>query len=162
MMITKEEFAKMLTFEHELLLKQVDGISHAEGLLQPQPGGNCLNWVMGHLVVNLADILKVLGCELPADLPNLNRYGYGSDPICGEDAGVLELTVLLEVYGRLTSLVTNRLAQMTTADFDTEIDFWQGKNRRGYAAFFYFFHHSYHIGQLELLRNLTGRTEKVI
>src|ERR1700721_1927990 len=28
----------------------VEGISHEESLIQPQPAGNCLNWVIGHLV----------------------------------------------------------------------------------------------------------------
>lgn len=161
-MITKEEFAKMLTWEHELMLRQVEGLSHADSLLQPQPGGNCLNWVMGHLVVNLVDILKVLDGVPPADLPDLSHYGYGSEPVCGEDSGVLKLPVLLESYSQLTNIITDRVAQMTTSDFDEEIDFWQGKSRRGYVAFFYFFHHTYHLGQLEPLRNLAGRTEKVI
>ena len=60
-MINKNDLAKLLFEEQDLMLKQVDGLSHADSLLQPQPGGNCLNWVMGHLVVNLADILQFLG-----------------------------------------------------------------------------------------------------
>jgi hypothetical protein len=30
----------------------VEGISHEESLIQPQPAGNCLNWVIGHLVLH--------------------------------------------------------------------------------------------------------------
>jgi len=161
-MITKSEYSKMLVGEQDLMLKQVDGLSHADSLLQPQPGGNCLNWVLGHLVVNLVDILKTLGGSLPADLPNLDHYGFGSEPVVAEEPGVLALSALLEKYTQLTLLITDRLDEMTEADFDEEIEFWQGKSRRGYVAFFYFFHHTYHIGQLEQLRNLAGRTEKVI
>lgn len=162
MLITKNEFAKMLSGEQEILLKQTDGLSHEDSLLQPQPGGNCLNWVMGHLVVNLLDILRVLGSEPPDGVPNLGHYGYGSEPICDQEAGVHNLQVLLEDYARLMVAIDDRLSQMTEADFDEEIDFWQGKSRRGYVAFFYFFHHTYHLGQLEQLRNLAGKTEKVI
>lgn len=161
-MITKDEFAKLLTAEHDLMLKQVDGLSHTDSLLQPQPGGNCLNWVMGHLVGNLADILAVLDGESPAGLPNLDRYGFGSEPVCGEEADLIELPALRDAYGHLTEAINTRLAEMKETDFDQEIDFWQGNSRRGYVAFFYFFHHSYHIGQLEQLRNLAGRTDKVI
>jgi hypothetical protein len=161
-MITKEEFSKLLAWEGDIMLKQLNGLTHADSLLQPQPGGNCLNWVMGHLVVNQVDILRVLDAELPADLPDLGHYGYGSEPILCEGPGVLNLSVLLETYNQLTTCITDRLAQMTETDFDEEIEFFQGKNRRGYVAFFFFFHHSYHIGQLEQLRNLAGRTEKVI
>jgi len=117
---------------------------------------------MGHLVVNLVEILDVLEEEPPEDLPDLRRYRIGSEPILGEGKGVLPLQVLIETYGMLTERIITRLALMTEADFEEEIDFWQGKSRRGYVAFFYFFHNTYHLGQLEFLRNLAGKTEKVI
>ena len=161
-MITKEEFIKMLSWEQDILLKQIDGITHAESLLQPQPGGNCLNWVIGHLVVNLVDILKVLGGETPPELAELKQYAFGSDPIRSDSPEILPFQVLVDHYGRLTTLLLDQLGHMTEADFDEDIDFWQGKNRRGYVAFFYFFHNTYHLGQLEQLRNLAGKTEKVI
>lgn len=161
-MITKDEFTKMLSWEHDILLQQTAGITDAESLLQPQPGGNCLNWVLGHLVVNLADILKVLGGETPSDLAELSHYSFGSDPIHSESPEVIPLQVLIKDYEHLSTLVTEKLSQMKEADFDEEIDFWQGKHRRGYVAFFYYFHNTYHLGQLEQLRNLAGKTEKVI
>lgn len=161
-MISKEEFSKMLSGEYDIMLKQLDGLSHADSLLQPQPGGNCLNWVMGHLVGNLVDILNVLGGESPDGLLNLDRYGFGSEPVCGDEAGLIELPALRDAYGHLTEAINTRLAEMKETDFDQEIDFWQGTSRRGYVAFFYFFHHTYHIGQLEQLRNLAGKTEEVI
>jgi hypothetical protein len=144
------------------LAEQTEGLTHQESLLQPQPGGNCLNWVMGHLVVNLVDILKVLDGVMPSGLPDLAHYGFGSEPVHGDEPGVIELPVLVDAYALLTKTITDRLAQMSEADFDEEIEFWQGQSRRGYVAFFYFFHNTYHIGQLEQLRNLAGKTEKVI
>ena len=161
-MITKEEFIQMLNWEHDVLRKQTAGLDHADSLLQPQPGGNCLNWVIGHLVVNLVDILNALGGEAPADLPDMAPYAYGSEPIHCDSPQVFQIHVLLDMYGHLTTLVTDHLNQISEADFDQQIDFWQGKNRRGYVAFFYFFHNTYHLGQLEHLRNLAGKTEKLI
>lgn len=161
-MINKDEFARMLADEQALMLKQVDSLSHEDSLLQPQPGGNCLNWVMGHLVLNLADILEFLGGARPADLPNLEHYGFGSEPVVGDGPGVLKLPMLVETYIKLNGLVTEYLARMSAADFDDEIEYFQGKDRRGYVVFFFFFHHCYHLGQLEHLRNLAGRTEKII
>ena len=161
-MITKDDFAKMLSGELDILSRQTEGLTHQESLLQPQPGGNCLNWVMGHLVVNLLDILKALGGVAPSNLPELDHYGFGSEPVRGNEPGVIELPVLVDAYALLTKTITDRLAQMSETDFDQQIEFWQGQSRRGYVAFFYFFHNTYHIGQLEQLRNLAGRTEKVI
>jgi hypothetical protein len=152
----------MLSGEMDILKQQTEGLTTKDSLLQPQPGGNCLNWVMGHLVVNLVEILGVLEGELLEDLPDLTRYRIGSEPIRGEEAGVLALNDLVDIYERLTTKIVARLSQMDEAEFEEEIDFWQGKSRRGYVAFFYFFHNTYHLGQLEFLRNLAGKTEKVI
>ena len=161
-MIHIEDYAKMLQGEHEIMRQQTADLDHTDSLLQPQPGGNCLNWVMGHLAVNLIEILGVLEGELPGDLPDLTRYRRGSQPIRGEEEGVLPLQVLIDTYTHLNHAVVNRLESMSEAEFEEEIDFWQGKERRSYVAFFYFFHHTYHLGQLEQLRNLAGRIEKVI
>jgi hypothetical protein len=161
-MIRIEDFSKMLSGELEIVERQTEGLTHEESLIQPQPGGNCLNWVMGHLVVNLLDILRILDAETPENLPDLSRYKIGSEPIRGEDDGVLLLEVLIETYTLLNNKIIRRLDQMSEEDFNEEIDFWQGKSRRGYVTFFYFFHNTYHLGQLEFLRNLAGKTEKVI
>lgn len=161
-MIHIDDFAKMLSGEAEILHQQTNGLSQADSLIQPQPGGNCLNWVMGHLVENLVEILKVIQAELPPDLPDLDRYLINSEPIRGEEDGVLPLEVLVDTYGQLTQIISERLANLDNEYFEEEIDFWQGKARRGYIAFFYFFHNTYHIGQLEQLRNLAGKTDKII
>jgi hypothetical protein len=133
-MIQIEEYAKMMKNEHEIMLKQTDGLSHADSLIQPQPGGNCLNWVVG----------------------------YGSEPITGEATDVLPFEALVEHYGLLNEAICARLEKMTEAQFEDEIELWQGRKTRGWAAFFFFFHNTYHLGQLEQLRNLAGRTEKII
>jgi hypothetical protein len=162
MMIQIDDFSKMPSGEMEILKQQTAGLTTKDSLLQPQPGGNCLNWVMGHLVVNLVEILEVLEVDLSEDLPDLTRYRIGSEPIRGEEVGVLALDNLVDLYEQLTNKIVDRLSQMNEAEFEEEIDFWQGKSRRGYVAFFYFFHNTFHLGQLEYLRNLAGKTEKVI
>ena len=161
-MITKDDYAKLLTWQLDVVLKQTEGLTHADSLLQPQPAGNCLNWVMGHLVKYLGEILKLLGGQLPDDLPILTIYGFGSEPILDDHAGVQPLSALLEAFEQLTHLIREQLEKMSESEFDVEVEFWQGKVRLGYNAFFYFFHHSYHIGKLEQLRSLAGKTDKVI
>lgn len=161
-MIRIEDFSKMLIGEKEILLQQTEGLSQADSLIQPQPGGNCLNWVMGHLVGNLIEIQNVLGGEVPAEIPNVSQYGFGSEPVLRDEDRVIPLHELINAYDLLTEKVTDQLSRMSEANFEEEIDFWQGKTRRGYVVFFYFFHNTYHLGQLEQLRNLAGRTEKVI
>jgi hypothetical protein len=161
-MICIADYIKMLSFEMDIVQQQTADLTHADSLIQPQPGENCLNWVMGHLDVNLVDILEVLGDAPPEDLPDLDRYKIGSEPVLGEGEDVLPFQFLIDTYALLNQRVIERLKKMSEADFEEEIDFWQGRSRRGYVAFFYFFHNTYHLGQLEFLRNLAGKTEKVI
>lgn len=161
-MIKIKDFSEMFPFENEIVMKQIEGLSHAESLIQPQPGGNCMNWVLGHLDDSLLSLLKILDGKMPENLPDLKRYGYGSDPVREDGPGVLPLKELVSIYSLLTQAITDRLSQMTEADFKEEIDLWSGKTNRGYGALFYFFHTTYHIGQLEQGRNRAGKTEKVI
>lgn len=161
-MIQIDDFAKMLQGEADILYTQTADLSQSDSLLQPKPSGNCLNWVLGHLARNLAEILDVIDGERPEDLIDLKRYKINSEPIRGEEEGVQPIDLLVKSYQQLTEIIVNRLGQMSEADFDEEIEFWQGKKSRGYVAFFYFFNNTYHIGQLEQLRNLAGKTEKVI
>ena len=161
-MIQIDDLAKMLKFELEIMRQQTAGLSHSDSLFQPQPGGNCLNWVMGHLDDGLIALLKVCGGEKPADLPSFERYGYGSEPVVGDGEGVLPLQDLVATYEVLTNAIIHKLKEMQEKDFEQEIDIFSGKVTRGYAAFFYFFHLSFHLGQLEFGRNLAGKTEKII
>ena len=68
-MIKIDDLAKMLKFELDIVRQQTAGLSQADSLIQPQPGGNCLNWVMGHLDDGLIALLKVCGGEKPDYIP---------------------------------------------------------------------------------------------
>ena len=49
--MTGSDLAKMFEFSYAAVSRNLDGVSHAESLVVPQPcGGNCLNWVFGHVV----------------------------------------------------------------------------------------------------------------
>jgi len=161
-MIRIQEYRKMILNEHEILLKQVGGLRHVDSLIQPQPGGNCLNWLMGHLVGNLQIILDVLDAPRLSGVPDYKRYGYGSAPVTGDAPDVVPLETLVAHYGLLSNAICTRLELMSEAQFEEEIEHFMGKVTRGWAAFFFFFHNTYHLGQLEQLRNLAGKTEKVI
>lgn len=161
-MIQIQDYTKMIKNENAMLLQQVEGLSHADSLIQPQPGGNCLNWVLGHLAENMQNILGMLDAPHPAGIPDYKRYGYGSEPVTADAPDVVRLETIVAHYGLLSDAICGRLEQMSEAQFEEEIEMWQGKKTRGWAAFFLFFHNTYHLGQLEQLRNLAGRTEKVI
>ena len=104
----------------------------------------------------------MLGGQLPAGLPDFSRFGYGSEPVLGKEEGLPSLETFLNSIDKLHAAITTQLKSMREEDFDEEIPVIREQmQRRGYWALFFFFHHSYHTGQLEFLRNLAGHTEHI-
>jgi hypothetical protein len=121
-----------------------------------------MNWVLGHLLDNQALVLELLGGDCPIDRAGLSRYTRESEPITSQSEGILELGILLNWHEQVHAALKSRLDHMTDNDFDQEIMLWGRKATLGWRVFFLHFHYTYHIGQLEFLRNLAGHTEKVI
>ena len=59
--------AKTIAYQFGLtsyvLEKNVAGVSHQESLINPDPGGSCLNWVVGHLTLSRNRALRLFGQE---------------------------------------------------------------------------------------------------
>lgn len=161
-MISSSDFVRLLKIEHKLLQSQCEGLTQADTLIQPQPSGNCMNWVLGHLLDSQIVLLKALGPDSPVDAAELERYQRNSDPILGEGPGVWTLERLLAGHDQVFDAITARLTAMSEADFAEEILIGERKMERGWRVFFLHFHYTYHIGQLELLRQLAGKTDKII
>ena len=161
-MITISDLKKMLSMEQEIIKEQTQGMNQADTLIQPQPGGNCMNWVLGHMLENQVTLLETLDGVPSIDKAELVRYYRESAPIQEDGEGVKSLDFLLAAHAQLHEAIQNRLDEMSEADFDQEITVRERKVIRGWRIFFLHFHYTYHIGQLELLRNLAGRTDKII
>jgi uncharacterized damage-inducible protein DinB len=161
-MITAKEYQSMLEGNLELIKEQIKDVSDSEMLIQPPNGGNCMLWTLGHLTESLIPILRFLDGKKPEGLTDLSRFERGSEPILGPEAGLMTASELMTAYEVLHQAVLEKLEPMTDADFDEEVPGFGRPARRGWMLFFMEFHHAYHIGQLELLRNLAGHTEKII
>ena len=64
--------------------QEVEGLIYAESLIQPPYHGNCLNWVVGHIVQSRCRVLDLLGEPSIWDDVQRARYASGSDPVTGE------------------------------------------------------------------------------
>jgi hypothetical protein len=140
--------------------RQTEGISHEQSVLQPPFRGNCMNWVLGHLLFERQLVLGWLGKEkvLPDEV--LARYAYESEPIKPGSEGVLDLAELLAKLEEAGKEITDTLKAMDDETWQSVIDdkgthLWE---RLEFIAW----HEGYHSGQLELLRQLAGKDDKVI
>jgi hypothetical protein len=161
-MISLHDFSKILTIENKIIQEQTAGLSQADTLIQPQPGGNCLNWVLGHLLESQIILLETLGGKSPVAKTLISRYGRESLPVLMNGDDVIPVEKLLAYHNRVFSAIRLRLLEMIEEDMTKEIPAGDKMVPRGWRVFFLHFHYTYHIGQLEQLRQLAGKLDKVI
>jgi hypothetical protein len=58
-----------------VLEKNLADITHQDSLKAPQPGGNTMNWIVGHVVRTRNQALGLLGAKPLFDDTELNIYG---------------------------------------------------------------------------------------
>lgn len=161
-MITLEQLGKEFERNVNVAEMQTKGLSHADSLLQPEARGNCMNWVLGHMVESRDSILGWLGEQGLLTEAERNRYGRHSEPIIEDGEEVIPLERLLELLQEGQRRIEAALGNHTLEDMD-RMTGTEGKQRRlGDRLHFYFFHDCYHSGQLEYLRQLAGTNDAVI
>ncbi len=161
-MISIGDFMKMLNLEQGIIKLQTEGLTTADTLVQPQPSGNCMNWVLGHTLDSQIIMLKLMGEKSPIPEEELALYTRNSEPITGESTGVLSLEQLLAYHARVNDVLLSCLEQMDEADFEQKVESEGRTGTLAWMVFFRQFHYTYHLGQLELLRQLAGKMEKLI
>jgi uncharacterized damage-inducible protein DinB len=134
------------------------GVTQEESLVQPQQDGNCLNWVVGHLVCIYNNAIPLFGQEPVMDKAVLQRYDRGSAPI--KDAhDALPLAQLLEAWNELAARVDAGLANLTPEYLDQPAPFSPSGNPDETVRSLMttlLFHQAYHSGQIGVLRRVAG------
>lgn len=143
------ELTTFFNYNHYVVNKNLEGITHRESLMTPQAGGNCINVVMGHIVVTRDTLLESFGFEGMCDEKMKNVYAQGAPPIKAEDA--TDINKLLKMYNESQEKVMKVIPQ-TDLSGDEE----KKKNLLGLA-----FHEAYHAGQIGILRRVIGKEGKI-
>ncbi len=150
--------AVQLGYNNYTFHKNTDGVSHDESLAQPHPGGNCLNWVVGHLATSRDLTRGVLGLE-----PIL---GKDEHPVYARSSEALTDTGKAEAFDRLTAAfaegqddITAALTALTPEQLAAPAPFSPANNPQetvGTLLAGLIFHEAYHIGQTGVLRRIAG------
>jgi len=160
-MINQKDLAKAFARNANIVKSQAKDLTHEESLIQPPFRGNCLNWVLGHLIANHDDILETLG-EPRLFEGQLDRYKRESEPLTHEDKGTIRFEELVEWFERGQVKITECLDHADEAQLSREVISGERKSTVGQRVFFSYFHETYHVGQTEMFRQLTGKNDKVI
>jgi hypothetical protein len=161
-MITATDLIGALERNLGIVKAQTQGLTHVDSLLQLPFRGNCLNWVLGHLAANRNTMLLFLGEEAILSEAQVKRYGYGSEPVCGDAEDILTLEQLLAVLEQSQRVIAARLQKIKAEELAREVQSFLGTTTLGQLIFFLYWHETYHTGQTEALRQLAGKDDKVI
>ena len=141
---------------HALRVNTAD-LTHQDSLVQPSTGGNCLNWVVGHIVVSRNRILEILGREPVWNDERASRYARSTEPIVGDDDTVAPFDEILAAYEAAQQEIVDGLSEMSPEELSV-LEPWFGEDApKAVVLAGLVFHETYHVGQTGVLRRVAGR-----
>ena len=133
-------------------------MSHDQSLVQPHPGGNCLNWVVGHLATTRDRLRGVLGLDPVLGPEEHPVYARSSEPLTdAEKAEPFER--LRAAFARDQDEIVAALSALTPERLAAPAPFSPGNDPQETVATLLaglVFHEAYHIGQTGVLRRIAG------
>lgn len=135
------------------LERNLQGLDEAEALARPPSGGNCGNWLVGHLLVYRDRVHQLLGLPpaWPEGFGDVGPYQRGGDGTLPAPRTLAELFAAFRasqeaVIPALEALTVEQLAEPASRDQSVA-------GQLGFLAF----HEGYHAGQAGLLRRVLGK-----
>lgn len=143
-------------FAQMLLHKNLEGVTPEQSLVEPDPGGNSLNWVVGHICFARNSMLKIMrgAGHLPGDA--LKIYGRGGDYSRETAVG---LGMLVTHHTAMQQLLIDGLCEISEEQFAAPAPFSPVDDPQetvGSLLTKTIAHEMYHAGQAGLLRRILG------
>ncbi len=158
-MMTTADMTKLLARNLEVIERQTAGLGHADSMLQLPFRGNCLNWVLGHILTYRNEMLKLAGADALWDEASSRPYRYGSAAMTADAAAVPMETILADLR-RSQERLADALAALTADQLQGHGCSFEENLRECLLELVW--HDGYHAGQTEYLRQLTGVDDQVM
>ncbi len=131
------------------------GVSAADSVVQPERGGNCTNWIVGHLVRAQNGVMGLLD-EAPVWTSDQLERAHDT-PITSADEAIDWETMVDKLLGSEERLMS-AFDALDEARLDDEgfTDPFGNETTRGEFLNLLAFHQTYHAGQLGLSRRVAG------
>ncbi|MBS1904028.1 MAG: DinB family protein [Bacteroidetes bacterium] len=129
---------------HAIYNRNLGGISHTDSIRSLPGGGNCINWIAGHLVVSRDSFRRQLGLPLVIPESFKDLYKRGSENITPANAVDIE-----EIKGMYNANLDGIIEALPNASLQPNAEPYD-------TLLFLCFHESYHVGQLGLARRTLG------
>lgn len=156
-----DEIMNFFGYNSQIIKAQTNGITTEESLLQLPFRANCMNWVLGHIGVYRQSALLSVGGEPIWDEASWGIYGTGSSPLV--DAAVAypmeKLLADLDTLQQRTGELLTALPEATLLEAKEYP--YIGVQPMQVWLNGLVWHETYHVGQLEVLRQLAGKDDEV-
>ncbi len=106
------ELAKLYETVYRVVQQNLGGIGEEESLTPPPGGGNCINWVFGHVVATRQAVLRLAGAKPWWDDERARTYSAGEDGNWSPERA-LPLAVLRADYDRAQQLLAGALPELS-------------------------------------------------
>jgi uncharacterized damage-inducible protein DinB len=152
--IAPDAMLKMYQYCADLMLLNLQGITHEQSLYQPAAGVNSINWLIGHLISSRTRILACLGQPAIWSGEQRARYRNGSDVIAANGPGVMQMDSLVRDYRLSHEATIIGFHGITPEHMDDPSDF-RGPTIADTLLYLQF-HEAHHIGQIMSVREHLG------
>lgn len=140
-----------------LIKKHAEGMTHDESLQTLPIRSNNFNWVLGHIVVSRDGVLSALSEEPFVETATKEMYASGSEPATIEKSLPLkELLAMLDTsMERITAVINNAPIEALNAPYGNDDNTTAAKRTTVADRIAGLnWHETYHVGQLEILRQV--------
>jgi uncharacterized damage-inducible protein DinB len=145
--------SKLFEMNYEALFRNLDGITHAESLVEPKPAGNTINWILGHILASRNRLHQLLRLE-NAWSPELAHRYTGLDGAGWTPASAVELRTIASALARSQQHLMAAFDHLPPQTLAARAN--DGRTLAEVLGFFQF-HEAYHTGQIALVRRIAGR-----
>lgn len=117
--------------------------------------------MLGHIAINRDNVMCLIGGKERFSEEQRLRYSSESKPIVEDGPDVMQLEKLLEILSSGQARLAS-MEELSETDLLKEIQLGEWVMPLGTRLYGFYFHDTYHVGQVDLLRQVAGANDKVV
>jgi len=153
-MNVQQAVAKQFEFIYQTAAANLGGLTQEQSLARPSHGGNCANWILGHLTNVQNGVMQLLGEKPVWESEQLSRASF--EPIRTSSEAIEWNTMRDRFLGSRDRCLAGIARVSEAAMAETVPHPFGGSTTRGELLNLLAFHQAYHTGQLGLARRFAG------
>jgi hypothetical protein len=153
-MTVQQQLTQQFALMYSTAAANLKGVTQEQSVEQPPAGGNCANWILGHLINIHNGLMSLVGAAPVWESDQLARAGF--DPITGPEHAIDWDTMRERFLGSRERCLA-AIAALTDAQLDEHVpDPFGDTCPRASLLNVLAYHQAYHTGQLGTARRVAG------